>query len=120
MTRSIIVCGGRDYANAENVDKVLTGIVAGFKVDVIVTGGAPGADALANAWAEEKGIQTRIFQAEWDRYGKSAGPIRNQLMLDESKPIAVVAFPGGTGTDDMVRRAKSKGVTVVEVKEKKA
>lgn len=44
--------------------------------------------------------------------GKAAGPIRNQRMLDEGKPDLVVAFPGGRGTADMVRRAKAAGVPV--------
>ena len=48
---------------------------------------------------------------------RGAGPERNARMLAEGRPDLVVAFPGGTGTADMVRRAKAAGVRVVEVVE---
>jgi len=54
-------------------------------------------------------------QGEWDELGKKAGPLRNQRMLDEGKPDLVVAFPGGGGTKDMVRRAVKAGVAIHEV-----
>ena len=47
--------------------------------------------------------------ADWTKHGKAAGPIRNQKMLDEC-PDLVVAFPGGKGTADMVRRAMKAGI----------
>jgi hypothetical protein len=56
-----------------------------------------------------------VTQGEWDELGKKAGPLRNQRMLDEGKPDLVVAFPGGGGTKDMVRRAVKAGVSVHEV-----
>lgn len=48
---------------------------------------------------------------------RSAGPKRNQRMLDKGKPDLVLAFPGGDGTADMVRKAKSAGVPIIEVAE---
>jgi acyl-CoA synthetase (NDP forming) len=55
------------------------------------------------------------FPANWKKHGKSAGPIRNQLMLDVGKPDLVIAFPGGSGTADMIRRARKAGVPVKEI-----
>ena len=55
------------------------------------------------------------YPAPWKRFGPSAGGIRNQQMLDEGKPDLVVAFPGGKGTADMVRRAENAGVKVIKV-----
>jgi hypothetical protein len=52
-------------------------------------------------------------KAEWKKYGPAAGPIRNQRMLDWG-PDLVVAFSGGKGTADMVRRARAAGVEVIE------
>ena len=49
-------------------------------------------------------------------YGKAAGPIRNQQMLDEGKPDVVIAFPGASGTADMINRAGLTNVPVVRVK----
>jgi len=55
--------------------------------------------------------------ANWAGLGRKAGPIRNQEMLDQGRPNMVVAFPGGRGTADMVRRARGAGVEVIEVGE---
>jgi len=54
------------------------------------------------------------FPPEWKRYGPKAGPIRNKQMLDEGRPDLVVAFPGGNGTNDMVKKAKAAGIEVIE------
>lgn len=79
----------------------------------MIEGGANGADHFAKAWAEERGIPFRTFHANWRMYGRAAGAIRNAQMLAEGKPDLVVAFPGGPGTADMVRRA---GINVMEAK----
>jgi excisionase family DNA binding protein len=56
------------------------------------------------------------YPAQWEVYGKSAGPRRNEHMLREGKPDGFVAFPGGVGTAHLVRIAKAAGVKVWEVK----
>jgi hypothetical protein len=77
-------------------------------------GGARGADALAKDWAMTQPDIVRFeCKADWKRYGPAAGPIRNQRMLDWS-PDLVVAFAGGKGTTDTVRRARAAGVEVIE------
>lgn len=72
---------------------------------------------MASEWAAKRHgeVIERPFPADWVTLGKAAGPIRNQQMLDEAKPDWVVAFPGGNGTADMVRRARKAGVKIVEV-----
>jgi DNA-binding MurR/RpiR family transcriptional regulator len=55
------------------------------------------------------------YPADWEAYGKAAGPIRNQRMLDEGKPDLVIAFsdlPTTSGTYDMIKRAKAAGIPV--------
>jgi hypothetical protein len=114
----VLVTGGRDYNEPDRLSEVLTDIWrrrAAWGDLVIIHGGARGADFLANTWASAHMLQVRRFGAMWDRYGKAAGAIRNQQMLDEGKPDLVVAFPGGRGTADMVRRARANGVEVQEV-----
>jgi SLOG family YspA-like protein len=82
---------------------------------VIITGGASGVDSTATDWAAVNWCQFKEYKADWKKHGRAAGPIRNQRMLDEGKPDLVVAFPGGRGTADMVKRAKAAGVPVHEV-----
>jgi hypothetical protein len=81
----------------------------------IIHGGAAGADWCAGAVAELRDIPQSVFKADWKAHGRAAGPIRNQQMLDQGKPDLVLAFPGGRGTADMVRRAKAAGVEVREI-----
>jgi predicted solute-binding protein len=71
---------------------------------------------MAEWWAKAEGVPCEVYQADWARLGRKAGPIRNQRMLDEAKPDVVIAFPGGRGTADMLRRTRQAGVEVIEVK----
>jgi len=108
----VLVCGGRDYDDRRSVYTCLDGLVP--RPTLIITGGANGADALAADWAAFRQVPKLIFRADWEKHGRAAGPIRNQQML-ECKPDLVMAFPGGRGTADMVRRAKAAGVRIIEV-----
>lgn len=110
--RRVLVCGGRDFNDAALVERTLCGLRP--CPEVIISGGAPGADHLAALWAEHY-AESEVYHAEWRRYGNRAGPIRNQRMIDEGKPDLVVAFPGGRGTADMVRRAERHGIPVMNI-----
>jgi len=115
----ILVCGGRDFDDWHELHCRLIELTQEKDYStnevVIMTGDACGADWLARTWAKWEGIEYLGFPADWKKHGKAAGGIRNQQMLDEGKPDLVVAFPGGVGTADMVRRARKSGVEVIEV-----
>lgn len=108
----IIVCGGRAYQNRQRVFETLDALHQERKIDLVAQGGASGADALAKEWAREMGVETGTFYADWKAYGRLAGPMRNQRMLVDVRPDLVVAFPGGSGTADMILRAEQTGVTI--------
>lgn len=105
----VLVTGGRDYNDPACVYRYLTQLAP----KVIVHGHATGADALADTWALHYAVEVRRYPADWKAHGRAAGPIRNQQMLDVEKPDVVLAFPGGRGTADMVRRAKAAGIKVI-------
>lgn len=109
----VIVCGGREYADRERVFAVLDSTHAARPITVLMHGNARGADGLADEWAAGK-VQTATFTPLWEEHGRAAGPMRNQEMLDAG-PDLVIAFPGGRGTADMVRRARAVGVEVREI-----
>lgn len=111
----VLVCGGRDYRNYETVYEWIRDQVDFGGCVTVIHGGCSGADNVADYVAGELGLDIEVYPADWKRHGKAAGPIRNQQMLDDGKPDIVLAFPGGRGTADMVRRAKAAGVRVVEV-----
>jgi hypothetical protein len=116
----VLVCGGRDYLGEEAWRRVARELdelhqSCGFKVMTIIQGGSTGADEHARFWAELYEARLITERADWRKYGKAAGPTRNQRMIDKHRPDVVLAFPGGRGTADMVRRAKAAGVRVIDV-----
>jgi predicted Rossmann-fold nucleotide-binding protein len=108
----LLVCGGRDYKNKELLFKALKDANEKYGITLIIQGGAPGADALAKAWAMVNKVQQKEFKADWNSHGKAAGPIRNRLMLTEGNPDLVYAFAGGIGTANMIAQAKAAGLKV--------
>lgn len=116
---NVLICGDRNYTDRESLfaymnwlhDCVLP------QIDSVVEGEARGADTLGCKWAESRNIPVKKFPADWTKYGKAAGPIRNQQMLDEGRPDIVVAFHkdigSSKGTLDMVVRANKAGIPVI-------
>ena len=114
MTK-IIIAGNRDFD-----DPVFNDIVS-FMIppydeftyeDVeIISGGCSGADAMAEAYAKDYGITLKVFPADWNKYGKSAGPIRNEQMAKyattDSDSCMLIAFWDGKsrGTKNMIDTA---------------
>jgi len=109
----LLVCGGRDFSDTASANKVLDAMHRALGIDVLIEGDARGADRIAGYWARKNRVTNLKFRADWNTHGKAAGAIRNQKMLDEGKPTHVLAFPGGRGTADMVRRATAAGVQVI-------
>lgn len=111
----VLVCGGRDHADIGRVFDVLSMYHAERHFSVLMQGGAQGADSEAAEWAaRHPEVRCLTYKANWRKYGKRAGPIRNQRMLDEGKPHLVIAFSGGVGTADMVARARSVGIEIID------
>lgn len=114
----VLVCGGREFYNKLLVKRTLDKLHAKTPITCLIHGGASGADFLANHWATAySGVPTEEYKYERGGTGKSAGPIRNMMMLNYGKPDLVVAFPGGKGTADMVRKARKAGIKVMEIKD---
>ena len=81
MKRKVLICGGVDFNDETLFTETLDSVID-KKNTVIVSGGAKGADSLAEKYAADNGIEIKVFPAEWGKYGRSAGPIRNKKMLD--------------------------------------
>ena len=123
----ILVCGGHDCNNYEFVrntlDRIMEergcvgkhGPIDSRDPITLIHGGAKGVDLLADQWAVVNWLHMEEYKADWDKHGLAAGPIRNQRMIDEGKPDLVIAFPGGRGTADMIKRAKKAGIKIIEV-----
>ena len=112
MAMKILVTGTRRYADERRVAEVLDAL----EPTLVIEGAAKGADKLAHEWAIDRGVANDRYHAEWERYGRAAGPIRNERMLKEGAPDLVVAFPeaGGRGTQNMMKQALKAGVPVID------
>lgn len=108
----VLVCGGRDFTDAAMVEQVLGYLHTQRPITCVIHGDARGADTLGKLWALARGITPEPYPADWNKHGRSAGPIRNRWMLSASHPEYVVAFPGGKGTADMAQISKDAGLPV--------
>lgn len=115
----IIVTGGRKRDSQDDYTRMINILVDIDEywcraVDlVIIQGGCPdGIDALARRFAHEYDVPVESYPADWARYGRAAGPKRNQLMADAGADLCL-AFPSlgrSAGTWDMIRRAVAAGI----------
>ena len=113
----ILVCGGRDFDQKYPYEWFLHCMEPYLlQVTYLIHGAARGADKMAAEWAEADACldpdHILSFPAAWDTLGRAAGPIRNQVMLDAGRPDLVLAFPGGRGTADMIKRAERQDILV--------
>lgn len=107
----VIVSGGRHYDDEQFLFEALDRV----RPRHIVHGNASGADSLAGRWAEARGVPQTRYPAQWKRYGKKAGPLRNNQMATDGADL-LVAFPGGAGTADMVSAAWAYGIRVLDLR----
>lgn len=120
---AIIICGGRFEPLTSIRKLLLREFIELNNVKMVITGGATGIDEQAHEFCKSMELTCEVLDADWKKYGKSAGPIRNRQMLTRlmaieetmQYKIAVVAFPGGTGTSNMKSIANQHNVQVVEL-----
>lgn len=117
----ITVAGPRDYTNSEFVyselDKILSRIINRYNRRIhIVEGGAAGVDAIAKQYAISRNMLFTEVRAEWNKFGRSAGPIRNSKMAEISN-YCIAFYRGSKGTASMILEAlkKDKNVYLVSV-----
>ena len=108
-----IIAGPRDYyiyqSLLEAIDKI------SWEITEVVSGRARGVDKMGERWAKEHGIPVQPFPADWDRFGKRAGPIRNTQMANYvgSEGALLALWDHQTiGTGNMIETAREKGLTV--------
>jgi hypothetical protein len=109
----MLICGDRNWTDKDLLQKVMSTFPPGTTV---IHGGARGADSIAGDVAKELGFSVVVFKADWKRFGKAAGVLRNVEMLNDGKPDGVIAFHHdirkSKGTAHMVKIAKEKGIEV--------
>lgn len=109
----VLVCGSRYFTDYKLLEEILNQ----YDITEIIEGEARGADTLSRIYGEHRGIPVRAFPANWEVFGRRAGPIRNANMLSEGKPDCVIAFrgPNSRGTQNMINQAEKAGVPTVVI-----
>lgn len=108
------VTGGRDfYPSSPIYEAYLRSILTVRNVTILVHGDCRGADRWAAAIAESAGVRTCPMAADWERFGRRAGPLRNEFMSKVPGMSLLIAFPGGRGTAHCVSMFERAGVEVV-------
>ncbi|MFM7465003.1 MAG: hypothetical protein ACKO28_05955 [Cyanobium sp.] len=116
----IVAAGGRDLVwPQERIASALLQRTGGRLVHLLLHDGARGADQAIGRAAQQLGWRVQSLAAEWRRYGRGAGPIRNRRLLEQamveaqahtsqafSASVLVIAFPGGAGTASLVQQAR--------------
>lgn len=110
----VLICGDRNWKDREAIFACVGALAEGVPV---IEGEQRGADKIAAEAGRFHGVTVLGYPAEWNRYGKGAGAIRNRQMLKEGKPTLVVFFHNNLreskGTKDMVKIAVGAGVPVI-------
>jgi hypothetical protein len=113
-----IIAGSRSFVDTQFAFDALDAL--DFKIVEVISGGAKGSDAIGEEWARQRGIPVKRFLPDWDRYGKAAGPMRNEAMAAYAAEIseyagALVCFWNGEspGSKNMVSVAIKAGLKIV-------
>ncbi len=99
-----IIAGSRTITNYAEL--LLTIKCSGFKITQVVSGGARGVDKLGERYAHEHKLTLNTFLANWDKYGKSAGYIRNKQMAEFAEAAIILWDGKSKGTTHMYNLAK--------------
>ena len=108
---NIAVIGSRNYSNYPQFRKIMIRLIQSIQDEItIISGGANGADSLAEQFANEFSYPIKIFKAEWDKYGKSAGYKRNYTIWENSS-LGIAFWDGrskGTSHSFNIARQQNK------------
>ena len=108
-TSRLMISGSRFLQDRKFIEKIIDLHIQKYGIpEVIIHGGAKGADFNVGEIAKKKGIniiEEPVSDREWDILGYEAGPLRNQAMIDKHSPTHFIALPGGFGTGDALTKA---------------
>lgn len=108
----LAVVGSRSFSDYDLLKEKLDKIHSRKTVRLVVSGGAAGADRLAEKWAGENGIEVKVFFPDWQKYGKRAGFLRNEQII-ESADVVIAFWDGHSrGTQHSINLAKNRDIPV--------
>lgn len=116
----LVLTGGREFKPKEEDVRVLKAVLHLFKPKLVIHGGARGLDRWGGKLAKDEGFQVKVMLPDYDAHGKQAPPIRNREMAAEAWRRGggiVVAFNGGSGTQNMVEAGTAHGLRLLDLRD---
>lgn len=110
----IAVVGSRDYPDLDHVVEYITHVFSPDN-DILVSGRAAGVDSIAEMTANRLGIKKIIFPAEWSKFGRQAGFVRNKLIAQECDRLVAFWYRMSGGTGNTIHEAKKLGKEVLVI-----
>lgn len=120
-TKTVIIAGSRNILDYDALKSAIESSPWFGRIDTVYTGDAKGVDEMVVKWCKENGITYRIFRAQWHDYGRQAGPLRNEAMINEGGEALILLWYGrvkdgfGRGSKSMKEKAKAAGIPIHEV-----
>lgn len=114
----ILICGDRNWENIEVIRFHMEKLQRLYGNYTLIHGAARGADTIAGKVGEELGLTVESYPANWSKYGKAAGPIRNKEMLDSGIDLVIAFHPrleDSKGTRNMYKIAVNSGLSCLVV-----
>ncbi|MBQ8524680.1 MAG: DUF2493 domain-containing protein [Clostridia bacterium] len=115
MTKKLLIAGSREYSAYDEAEKVIDTYLNKLTPNdtvIILSGACRGADRIGERYAEEHGYEVRRYPADWKRYGRGAGPVRNRLMADEADYIICFWNGKSRGSRSLIEYAEKLGKKV--------
>lgn len=107
-----IIAGSRNNIEYQNVFSAMGECPWSSEITEVVSGKARGVDTMGEQWAKENNIPIKEFPADWKKFGRSAGPRRNEEMGDYADALIAVWDGESKGTKHMIDYSKNKGLRV--------
>lgn len=112
----VLVCGDRYWDDTKFIYDTLDRLALEVYIDCLIEGDGKGVDRIAGFWARSHSIDNFKYPADWQSYGKRAGPMRNHEMLLKGNPGIVVSFhddlKNSKGTKHMMAISEKAGKEV--------
>ncbi len=109
MIKRIVIAGCRNYTNYTEAEKFIDTCISNIRNEndiIIFSGGAQGADYIGEIYAKRNGFKIEYFYADWDKYGKAAGPMRNKKMAQKCDYVICFWDNKSRGTKSMIEYAR--------------
>ena len=116
LTMRIVVAGSREFTDYNVAEAFIDQCITPANGDsslIFISGGCRGADKIGEMYAKSHGFQIEVFPADWEKYGRKAGPIRNRQMAQAADMVICFWDGKSKGTKSMIECAVRAGKAVM-------